>query len=210
MVKKYSRKQAFTLAEVLITIIVIGVVAMLVIPPLVNAMQEAALKSQWKETYSLFNQAAQKFLLDNPDVTSLHNYCAYDHHRTFCRDAFLTYLKYVKKCDDTDTNRSCFSHNAKFYDGVRSIDNWDYVKSNGAILANGSMFNYDYGAQILVDVNGEKGPNIVGKDIFSIIMQDRRLVPDGAPGTYEYSIGHTDCPDAANLGYACSAVLLQQ
>ncbi|MDR1326830.1 MAG: type II secretion system GspH family protein [Heliobacteriaceae bacterium] len=57
-------KKAFTLAEVLITLGIIGVVAALTIPPLINTYEEAALKSQFKKAYSLMQNSLNKAKAD--------------------------------------------------------------------------------------------------------------------------------------------------
>lgn len=51
--KNYSSKEGFTLAEVLITLGIIGIVAALTIPTLVAKFQEKALVSQFKK--NIFN-----------------------------------------------------------------------------------------------------------------------------------------------------------
>ena len=51
------RRAAFTLAEVLITLGIIGFVAAMTMPVLINNYQKHALKNQFKVAYSLLNQA---------------------------------------------------------------------------------------------------------------------------------------------------------
>ena len=53
-----SQKRAFTLAEVLITLGIIGVVAAMTIPTLIANTNSAKFKSQYKKTLSTLNQAA--------------------------------------------------------------------------------------------------------------------------------------------------------
>ena len=56
---------AFTLAEVLITLGIIGVIAAITIPNLINNIQERQLKEAWKKEYSVLNQLYQKIANDN-------------------------------------------------------------------------------------------------------------------------------------------------
>jgi len=51
-----KNKNAFTLAEVLVTLAIIGVVAALTIPSLVTRVQDIQYKTAWKKNYSLLNQ----------------------------------------------------------------------------------------------------------------------------------------------------------
>ena len=55
-------KKAFTLAEVLITLGVIGVVAAMTMPSLVANYQKKVWVNQLKKTVSVMNQAFQKML----------------------------------------------------------------------------------------------------------------------------------------------------
>ena len=57
-------KKAFTLAEVLITIGILGIVAALTLPAFVKYKRTQELKAQFMTTYSDLNQIAKKFYLD--------------------------------------------------------------------------------------------------------------------------------------------------
>lgn len=67
-------KKAFTLAEVLITLGIIGVVAAITIPGLMENVRNRDLQAQLKKTYSEWNQISMQFMNDNeqsiPDYTS--------------------------------------------------------------------------------------------------------------------------------------------
>lgn len=59
---------AFTLAEVLITLGIIGIVAAMTMPALIGKYQEAALKSQFKKVYSLLFQSLRQMDVNNGGV----------------------------------------------------------------------------------------------------------------------------------------------
>ena len=63
-------KKAFTLAEVLITLGIIGVVAAMTIPTLINAQQEKATITKLKKTYSVLQQALLSAQQEYGDVPS--------------------------------------------------------------------------------------------------------------------------------------------
>ncbi len=44
------------------------------------------------------------------------------------------------------------------------------------------MDSYGGYPNILVDVNGEAKPNVVGRDMFIILIRDGKVIPGGAPG----------------------------
>lgn len=57
--------KAFTLAEVLITLGVIGVVAALTLPALINKYQKVVIKNRFKKAYSLVSQAIKQVEVNN-------------------------------------------------------------------------------------------------------------------------------------------------
>lgn len=63
-----SRKIAFTLAEVLITLGIIGVVAAMTLPSLITNYQEKQRVSQLKKVYSALSQAFVSALQENGTV----------------------------------------------------------------------------------------------------------------------------------------------
>lgn len=58
------KKSAFTLAEVLITLGIIGVVAAMTLPVLTQKYQKMVLKNQYKKVYSTLSQAYSKAVFD--------------------------------------------------------------------------------------------------------------------------------------------------
>ena len=55
---------------------------------------------------------------------------------------------------------------------------------------------------ICVDVNGSKGPKIVGRDLFDFVVKENGLYPSGC-----------DIPNKCtlnNMGYACACKVLQE
>jgi len=58
-------KKGFTLAEILITLTVIGVVAALTIPNLLQNTNQAELKAAWKKTFADVSQAVTLLVNDN-------------------------------------------------------------------------------------------------------------------------------------------------
>ncbi len=94
-------KFAFTLAEVLITLGIIGVVAAMTIPTLMKNTQDTELKTAWKKEYSVLSQAFLEIATDNGgDLTG-----AFDNgdgtfasnDRDTLRDKFLEKIKIPAK-----------------------------------------------------------------------------------------------------------------
>ncbi len=225
---KKLKKDAFTLAEVLVTLGIIGVVAALTMPTLVSNHKKAVLKSQFKKTYSTISQAydaaavslgyfpqcyyweqgsephhcleydaqgeCTKYVLNS---TGEEIYDGINGPRSRCKplfDAMVNNLKVVKRCNGNAFADGCIPdykgidtmHKAN-NEGVSDIDtnkattgclgyrkNNIKTKSTALVLADGSIY-ITYGVDdwykfplFLIDVNGKKGPNKWGHDLFSL------------------------------------------
>ncbi len=92
-----NRRAAFTLAEILITLGIIGIVAAMTIPTLISNMQEMYFHAKWKECYATLNNAFKLVVAENPGmvVNDLNN-SGYI-KREFI-DAILSHLQVVDTC----------------------------------------------------------------------------------------------------------------
>lgn len=216
----YTRK-GFTLAEVLLTLTIIGIIASYVIPTLMQNIQDAQLKAALKHNYSLMNQATQRVLLDN--AGSMVNISPGRDHMVL-RNKYLEYFNTILKCSygaEPATKGNCW-HLDTDWKRLNGTDPYtgDIVVS--AILNNGALVTV-YSLQddclfatfgggtfyvcghIKVDVNGFKGPNVVGRDIFEMWIQKDRLMPKGTQGD-----GRENTCNASNTGEGCAAFYLKQ
>ncbi len=186
-----NTKSAFTLAEVLITLAVIGIVAVLTLPGLIQNHNEKA----WSTAKDLWEKKLTETVrrMNTDGVMTGH-----DTTEDFM-DTFKQYMKVIKTCDNTDINK-CYSPKVVTTgsneeplevetDSLTSassmgLTSWQsntntmsFVVADGTtvIMAYQKECPYadpieDTGSQVscmgyMVDVNGKKGPNRVGKDI---------------------------------------------
>lgn len=180
---------AFTLAEVLIVLGIIGIIAALTIPILMQTFQDSELSTATKAMTSILTQAANKASIDNggiitgsdPDDSSNYYY------------KFISEIKIVKSCPGTQSLvGSCWSANSHYLNDMNS-DAADWVQYfTGYILANGSYlatYNHpicndsDSCIDLIFDVNGNRGPNIVGRDIFDAYITTKGFY---IPSYYDY------------------------
>ena len=182
------KKFAFTLAEVLITLTVIGVVAAMVLPNLAKNYQNKTLETQTKHFYSMMTLAIQNYMADNKvdDLTDTPMYCAkFERYGTGCLRAkkeldnfVMRYLKVAQVCERVQdghatSQNKCYRQEAKVIDKTspnHSEYTPRYILMNGYAIyieAPGTMDN-DYPMKLLVDVNGQKGPNRGGRDIWDL------------------------------------------
>lgn len=63
-----KNRSAFSLAEVLITLGIIGIVASMTMPVLIERHQKKVIATSLKKFYTLINQAVQQSIIDNGDT----------------------------------------------------------------------------------------------------------------------------------------------
>lgn len=188
-----KKKKGFTLAEVLITLGIIGVVAAITIPTLMTKIQEKQYQSQYKKIFSELNQAVR--LLQADDENPLSDCGTFEN--TCFRDAIAPKLKVVHKCEGSAPNAcqepSTFLNKALNYQGVYVNASWPaittlsgytvkfrYHRANCASAADagsawaGEINNCGW---VQVDVNGKSKPNVVGKDIFFLALMQDGFIP---------------------------------
>ncbi len=103
------RKFGFTLAEVLITLGIIGVVAAVTMPTLIAKYQKHVTETRLKKSYSLINQAIKMSEIDNGLVKYWNkdlgeNYG--DNTQKFAEKYLLPYLK-AEYCDSGNKSEKC-------------------------------------------------------------------------------------------------------
>ena len=114
--KRVKLSIAFTLAEVLITLGIIGVVAAITIPGLINNYKAARLRSQFLKSYSTVQQVFRQMENDDEVSTDPSDYAQHTFYKTF-----MTYLSGTTDCGRGFNSSPCYlaasrdSTNAKPY-----------------------------------------------------------------------------------------------
>lgn len=62
---------AFTLAEVLVTLAIIGVIAAISVPTLLQSTNNAEAKTQWKQNYAVMSQATNQMIRSEEHTSEL-------------------------------------------------------------------------------------------------------------------------------------------
>ena len=173
----FSRKRyAFTLAEVLITLGIIGVVAAITMPMLITHYQKLSTVNQLKKAYSEFSQAVKMAEIDH-GLMETWNFKDFDtslDRTTYFGENYLfPYIKTVEKC--IPSSSKCWADEIKNVSGNNITE---YVTNSANtrvsfITASGYSGFYwlngsGLGMWYWVDINGpKKGPNRLGRDIFA-------------------------------------------
>jgi prepilin-type N-terminal cleavage/methylation domain-containing protein len=196
-------KKGFTLAEVLITLGVVGVVAVLTVPGVMKNYANRMYVSQLQKVYSQIAEAAQNMMndehVDDFTETSAANAgkpsgCPDDKTKcTYGVYAFFTnYFKTLKIDCGPNGDSSC-AKGANFY---RRLDN-TYTTSgmyqciqtvSGAVIC-GGYNSSNKCMSITVDVNGLAQPNVAGRDVFAMDIHKDGSISDYGSGCAANSKG---------------------
>ena len=184
--KHIIKKCAFTLAEVLITLGIIGVVAAITLPNLMAAYKARVLRSQFMKSYSLVQQAYKMMQADEESTSPD------DYNRTF-KDTYKRYFTGITNCTYS-TNSPCLNRAISPYktlDGTIKVNtNWiddgQFALKDGTLLMfeNPSFSTNTIRIWIFVDINGiSRRPNRLGYDLFTFQLTDEGLKAMGDDGT---------------------------
>ena len=183
-------KKGFTLTELLMALTIVGVLAILTIPVMMNNVHNRVFANQVKNMAATIEQLAQDELIA---------------HRT--RDLSDTdfgdpekllsdkHFSIAKSCTADNARKDCWKVTATGKDKIK----YKYLNKSGnasptidgitIILKNGVMFRYtaprssenvsgDIVGKILMDINGNDKPNIAGRDYFGFYITNKGKVVD--------------------------------
>lgn len=209
----------FSLSEVLITLGIIGTVAAMTLPALVNQTRGKELETGLKKAYSVLQQTIARM---NYEEGQIANTTSYNETYTFMK-VFKNYLQISQDCDKSscelsekldDAHQTLASKRYKTYNNHNLATT--FLDDGQAVVTDGMFImvenNKADGRNLLfisVDVNGyNKKPNRWGHDLFTFqIMDDGKLMPMGANGTSHYTQNDTYCSATSTdryNGIACT------
>ena len=186
-------KAAFTLAEVLITLGIIGVVAAMTLPVIVGEYQKQVTVVHLKKFYTTINQALRRSEVDNGEYKYWQ--IGYDIGASAYFDKYwkpylrgVTICKTYLECNYTsnqpfsdingtkagavlisETSRTTI----KLPDGTVVIN---FTSMGGTADEEGNLVDDHISGALYVDINGGKGPNRYGKDVFVYIRNESGII----------------------------------
>ena len=201
-----GKKIGFTMAEVLITLGIIGIVAAMTLPSLINNKKNKELETAFKKNYSVISQALNMYYAQNgerltSDIVGQHE----------LKPILVKYMNVLHDCGwgAMAVSTSCIPNygdpdrNSKVYKnftGTNNInliffDDGQFVLSDGNLILLENNGPYNNKMYISVDVNGHlKNPNRLGHDLFMFQIDNKgNLLPMGAEGTDYYDANDAYC-----------------
>lgn len=223
-----QKSSAFTLAEVLITLGIIGIVAALTIPSLMQKNQDQTTVSKLKKVYSTLSNAYTMALKDNgPPNTWGFSGTSYNVASSqIMMDRIAPYLNIQKDCGIA---AGCFP-NVTYK--LLNDTNWANLDANGrphVILQDGTLLasifesgNCDivvgstpalstFCGSYDVDINGNAGPNKVGVDLFRFFLTNFGILPKGVQGQTADQTFEANCRTSGSgvgSGFGCTAWII--
>lgn len=202
---KKGWKFAFTLAEVLVTLGIIGVVASITMPTLIQNHQK---KSYVVQLHKIYNEFQQAFIMkmNETNAVNLAEAGFYKNDDYGIEKEFLkSHFKVVKDCGETTTD--CFASSYTGLNGQKVTPDFNGYKvaiASGASISfyidgldTGDETTDDFLGYIYVDTNGQKGPNKGGRDLFRMY-----IYPDGVIDDWKINV---DCRKNNNCNTGATA-----
>lgn len=223
---RFNNKKAFTLTEVLLAVLIVGVLAMLVMPAVASFYQAKVFEHLQTRQLQALNNALGTLVINENKVkfseTIMNSSVAGTTDDTVGK-FIKKYLRVAKYCGEPTGGKSdCFASKYYEYNGgdkktvpttVLGLDGACAQLKNGVSLC---LTRQDGGnpAKVVMDLNGPKGPNIIGRDFIApqqLEFQatkdvDRVADPDGVLALDRPpldSIGYNPCASNADKSTAC-------
>lgn len=213
-------RKGFTLAEVLITLGIIGIIAAMILPSLIAKYQNRHFVTAMKKAYSSFAQAIKISEIDNGEIKT------WDIQENNINTVFETYFKpYMHVVKACGLNKDgCWSktsglnnqpwgwltsygigantYSFRLSDGMNvCLDGW--IKGDSLTYLGVDNSDLSYVLSVIVDINGDKRPNQLGKDVFVFVLTSKGFVPAGKDSN------SGDC-SGSGKGYQCAARVLRE
>ena len=208
-------KPAFTLAEVLIALVIIGIIATITVHTLYVHYAKKSTIVQLQKAYVEIQNALRYSELQHGSMSSWNFSNATNN---FYEKGYLTNnIDVIHYCDETDASDTCWAT-------TYTLQNTIAFKNNGKgyhrfITKSGYSVLYWISASgtnghVIIDIDGPKGQNKYGKDVFRFGMYFRNN--SIIPGVYPFNLYTPDTTresitnncNKTTTGMTCSALLV--
>lgn len=210
-----SMHLAFTLAEVLIVLGIIGIIAELTIPDLYANFQKQVYITSAKKAYSVLSSATSSLIYDNSGIWDNSSADGAVLSKNMA-DSYSKYFSYIKK----DYIENILTQGWLGYESSTIVlpnnsnsQRYAILLKDGMILrfyssqncSSGTTSGYYICGDINLDVNGNKKPNMYGKDVytFDIVKTSDgvyKILPSGVGIDSSYTCSYNSQTQATSMG----------
>ncbi len=194
--------KGFTLSEILITLGIVGIVAVLTVPGVMKNYQNRLYTAQLEKIYAQLSDAAQAIMTDE-HVDNFYETTAGGVSNAECHTSgnctqglgyfFNNYLKTVKKNCSNGNDKCVFTDNTTYKTvtgaNVNGLSRSYCVQTVTGASVCGSYNNSNKCLSMMVDVNGTAQPNVAGRDVFSMDMHKNGSISDYGSGCADNAKG---------------------
>lgn len=208
--------KSFTLAEVLITLVIIGVIAAMTVPTIMQNTQKQEIISKLKKADSVLRQSLYNISRDTGYPVGDYSFTNNDEFF----DLFAKKLNVAKMCGSANqgcfsdvtyslkgevwSNYNSYSSNSKTF---VTTDGIAYGWSKTLCTTDKGLLTEDYPkclGRFIIDVNGSRKPNAFGRDVFFFTVVDRKGIVAAGSGN-----NSADCKKNSS-GITCAAKVLKE
>ena len=227
------KRVAYTLAEVLITLGIIGVVAALTLPSVIQNYKKQEVLSRLKKSYAVIEQTVK---MAEKDYGAITTWPEWSDSEAVLHKYFVPYLSGVKefgKAKDLVETPLCYDQNSsmtfdnvfKYYSqyvwwtGVHISNPFSTGETSSIALSDGTCIGLNpetdsLGTKpkmIFVDVNGSRrGPNVAGKDLFFFYINSDGFVKPWGDNYQEVLLKDLCNSQSSSQGYTCAARIIRE
>jgi prepilin-type N-terminal cleavage/methylation domain-containing protein len=205
-------RAGFTLAEVLITLGVIGIVAALTMPALISNTQEKITVVKLKKIYSVLDNAMRMAVIEHGTAD---NWGLSYGDANNVLEKLSPYLNINENCGTSEAACGFYEGTYKSLSGVSGQFTGNFAVGFGKIRLNDGIpvavwaqpAGDSYGV-LVVDINGAQKPNVSGKDAFWFYIAKDRISPTGDSVIHSFDSACINSNDF-DAGRGCTAWVIQ-
>ena len=210
-----AKRVAFTLAEILITLGIIGVVAALTIPNVIKQYQDRVTVAKLQKAYSVLNQAFRQSENDNgsselwqetPEISANEYFEKYWKPYFKAPELCLTYsdcgYKSWKPYITLNGDKVSMSIDPQRIK-IKTSDDVFYMFTEVTTNSKGEFVPF---RNVYIDINGAKAPNQFGVDVFAFRrIPGKGILPDGYAASYRSIVAN--CNRQASGAYCAARII---
>ncbi|MBR1425663.1 prepilin-type N-terminal cleavage/methylation domain-containing protein [bacterium] len=164
-------RKALTTAELMVALTIVGVIAVLVLPSMVQNYHKKIYVSKLQKTYMELSNAVEQACADNNVSSFFYTPYAARLNNTQTKAFFKKYMKV----------KSEVSGFSSFYKAIDGSSHASYIQGSPVMLSGGQAIsmvcdgsgNPTRTCYVFLDINGKEEPNMAGRDMFTFSINAR-------------------------------------